>query len=393
MFDLHLSLATGGFVQRGALLEAARSIPDADEIQAAQERLVGQTQVDASTATRTILVPGRIVGLDVTAAPQVTSVDTTAGRALRSSDRQRAVAVLDTHFARYYHLPAQGRIRVSGGSLAYVGQGIGPEYFLIVGEQGNLLAEANFAVVFTPLETAQRLLGRPGLVDDLVLTLDPGANAGAVRSQIAKAMRARLPNVGFELTGRQGDWSYRLLYRDIKSDQRFYTIFAILILAGAAFASFNLIGRMVEAQRREIGIGMSLGTPPRLLAVRPLLVGLEIALLGVVFGIGVGFLVGWLVGGLFRTYQPLPVWETPFQPLTFLRSAALGLVVPFLASAYPVWRAVRVPPVEAIRTGALTAKTGGLAPVLARIPLPGNSFVQMPFRNVLRTPRRPRSRS
>ena len=35
----------------------------------------------------------------------------------------------------------------------------------------------------------------------------------------------------------------------------FYAIFATLILAGAAFAAFNLTGRMVEAQRREIGVG------------------------------------------------------------------------------------------------------------------------------------------
>ena len=50
-----------------------------------------------------------------------------------------------------------------------------------------------------------------------------------------------------------------MLYDDIDNDQKFFTIFALLILAGAAFAAFNLIGRIVEAQRREIGVGMSLG--------------------------------------------------------------------------------------------------------------------------------------
>jgi putative ABC transport system permease protein len=389
MFDLHLSLATGGYVSRGALLAVARSIPHAHQIAAVEERLVGPTQVDASVSRRTILVPGRLVGLDLTAGgPRLTRVDATAGRTLAEGDRGRAVAVLDAHFARYHRLPARGRIRLSGGGLAYVGQGLGPEYLVIVGEQGNLLAEANFAVVFVSLETAQRLLGRPGLVDDLVLTLRPGANAAAIRSELAQGMRKRLPDAGFELHGRSGDWSYRLLYRDIDGDQRFYTIFALLILAGAAFASFNLAARMVEAQRREIGIGMALGAPPGLLAIRPLLVGLEIALLGVVFGVGVGLLVGWLVGGLFRTYQPLPVWDTPFQPLMFLRSGALGLVLPFLASAYPVWRALRVPPADAIRTGPLTAKTGGFAPLLARLPLPGRILVRIPVRNVVRTPMR-----
>jgi putative ABC transport system permease protein len=53
-----------------------------------------------------------------------------------------------------------------------------------------------------------------------------------------------------------------------------------------------------------------------------------------------------------------------------------------------VWRAVRVAPVDAIRTGHLAARGGGLAPLLKRIPMPGDSFGQMPFRNLLRAPRR-----
>ena len=50
-------------------------------------------------------------------------------------------------------------------------------------------------------------------------------------------------------------------------------IFAALLLGAAAFAAFNLISRTIEAQRREIGIGMALGVNPGALARRPLLLG------------------------------------------------------------------------------------------------------------------------
>jgi putative ABC transport system permease protein len=56
--------------------------------------------------------------------------------------------------------------------------------------------------------------------------------------------------------------------------------------------------------------------------------------------------------------------------------------------AWPVWRAVRVQPVEAIRVGHLAARGGGLAPLLRRLPSRGRSYRQIPLRNVLRTPRR-----
>ena len=44
-----------------------------------------------------------------------------------------------------------------------------------------------------------------------------------------------------------------------------------MILAGAGFAAFNLTKRVVEAQRRDIGIAMSLGVPRLQIAVRTML--------------------------------------------------------------------------------------------------------------------------
>jgi putative ABC transport system permease protein len=47
-----------------------------------------------------------------------------------------------------------------------------------------------------------------------------------------------------------------------------------------------------------------------------------------------------------------------------------------------------VQPIDAIRTSAASARGVGLSPWLARLRLPGTSIVQLPFRNVLRSPRR-----
>lgn len=71
-----------------------------------------------------------------------------------------------------------------------------------------------------------------------------------------------------------------------------------------------------------------------------------------------------------------------------MRAAALGFLLPLAATVYPVWRGVRVPPIEAIRVGFHAAKGGGFAPLLKRIRLPGSSLAQMPLRNVVRAPRR-----
>jgi putative ABC transport system permease protein len=170
----------------------------------------------------------------------------------------------------------------------------------------------------------------------------------------------------------------------MNSTRRLYTLFAAMLLMGAAFGAFNLMVRIVESQRREIGIAMALGTPPLRIAMRPLLIGLEVMFGGVLFGIGVGIFVDHLVGGVLRTYLPLPVWKTGFQAWTFAQGMLIGVAVSFVAIAWPVARAVRVPPVEAIRHTAVAPR--GRRHL--KIPLAGNSIVRMPFRNVMRSARR-----
>ena len=174
----------------------------------------------------------------------------------------------------------------------------------------------------------------------------------------------------------------------MENEQEFLNIFALLIFIGAVMGAFNLITRLSEAQRREIGISMALGVPPSRIAIRPLLVGAQIALLGVVFGVLVGVVIGNLMMSVMDTLLVLPIWLTDFQWSLFFWVAVGGFVIPFAAAAYPVWRAVRVKPIDAIRTGHLAARGGSLAPVIKRLRLPGDTFSQLPFRNLLRAPRR-----
>ncbi len=161
-----------------------------------------------------------------------------------------------------------------------------------------------------------------------------------------------------------------------------------LVLLAAALAAFNLVTRIVEAQRREIGIGMALGVPRARLAIRPLLVGVQIGILGTIAGIGVGLLVGSAMRSLMESFVPLPAWRTEFQFAYYAQGALLGLAIPLMAAVLPVWRAVRVEPIEAIRTGHLAARGSRFTDWTNRLRLPGSSLTHIPIRNVLRTPRR-----
>jgi putative ABC transport system permease protein len=382
MHDLRLTLAEGSTAPEGALAAALAHSRARGDVIASTERLVLPTQVDASTRDRTVIVPGRIVG-----APAGAAVDDLS---LRSGRLPAGGAVaLESNFATHYDLPPSGAIMLAGARRArYSGQVLAPEYFIVTAPGADFGAEAVFAVVFAPLATAQRLAGQPGRVNQLVLRVRPGADAAAVRDRLTRALRDALPGTGFTFTARDAEPAHRLIYKDAEGDQAMLDIFAFLLLGAATFAAFNLISRTIEAQRREIGIGMALGVEPRALARRPLLLGAQIALAGIAHGIPVGLAADAWLAGVMETFFPMPVVRANFQPRYYLEGAALGLALPVLAAAVPVWRAVRVTPVDAIRVGARAARSSGLAWLAKGVRVPGGSLANLPLRNVLRTPRR-----
>ncbi len=380
MHDLRAELSPGTFADEGVLAAAVAALPSADQVADVEERLIVDTQVDASTPDETVLVNGRIVG---TADPTDASVD-----ALWVRDGSGDGAVLEAKFADYYDLPDAGTVELAGGRrLDYVGLGVAPEDFFVTGTEGSILAHADLAGVYLDLDVAQELAGREGQVNDVVLTLLPGADRDAMEQELDAALDS-LPGVGATVTNQDDAEAFRILYEDIDNDQQIWNLLSGLVLLAAVVAAFNLITRIVEAQRREIGIGAALGLRRRELARRPMLIGAQIAVLGVVFGVVIGLLVGVAMADLMRSFVPLPRQRTPFQLGVFMQAAALGFAVPLLAAALPVWRAVRVEPIEAIRTGHLAAKAGRLTTWTRRVHLPGSSLTQIPLRNALRTPRR-----
>jgi putative ABC transport system permease protein len=394
--DLRVQVEEGAFAPGGSLAAAARAIPAADEVSAASERLIVPTQIDATAAAPDgVLTPGRLIGvepgtprtidgIEVTG-PPVDAIAVDEGSGLGAGTG----ALLDPLYAEENEISVPARIELAGGAaLELSGLGSSPETFLTTGPSGSFGSAADFGNVFAPLATVQQLSGRPGRVNELALTLRAGGDREAVAAQLARRIGRDLPGLGVAISEREDIDAHRLLYEDAENDQQLFNVFAFLILAGAAFGAFNLISRTIEAQRREIGIGMALGVPPARLAVRPLMLGAQIAVLGAVLGIGAGLLInGWL-RSLLVDQLPLPILVTDFQVDVFMRAAVIALLIPILAAAWPVRRGLRVTPIEAIEVGARAARSSGLAPLLGRLPLPGSSLAQMPPRNVLRTPRR-----
>lgn len=384
--DVRVNLADGAFVREGRL-RAALTTTSSGMVAAAEERLVASSQIDASRPGKPVIVPARLIGVPVRPDGQaVDAIATRSGRGLSARPGAQGV-VLDWSFARHYGLPGSGRVRIAGiGPAAYSGTGVSPQYFLIVNDSGMSGSESALAVVYAPLALAQRAIKRPGQVNELLVRGTPGTSPEQLARAVRRDLAAAVPGAGVTVTLGPDEGSTRLQYRDARNDQKTYWAFAMILLVGAALSAFNLISRVVEAQRREIGIGMALGLEPRAIAVRPMLLGAQIGALGAALGVPVGIGLAALIQSLFKDFLPLPAYASTFPGRLYLIGAAIGLAIPLIAAAWPVRRAVGVAPVDAIRTGYRSAKGGGATGLLRR--LPGRPIAALPLRNLARTPRR-----
>lgn len=380
--DIRFELSPGIFAAEGELLAAVRSAGvGGGEV---AERLVVDSQVDTTTATsgEGTLVVARLVGMNMSGSVGVDDLWVRDGSS-------KGGAVVEAKFADALGLDSTGSLLAAGGvEIEYSGTGVIPEDYYYEGPPGSLLSLGELAPIYLDLAELQEIAERPGQVNDVVVSLD--ANDPVQLAETADRIAAELDAMGLSYTRTVGDDEYavRVLYDDIESDQKVFTMVSALILGAAALAAFNLINRIVESQRREIGIGMALGVDRRRLALRPMAVGVQVALVGVLGGIGVGYAIGGAMKGVFASFLPLPVYLTPFQTGVYLRAAVIAVALPLVAAAIPVRRALSVEPIQAIRLGHLAAKQSRLGDWTARLRLPGSTFAVMPVRNLVRTPRR-----
>ncbi len=185
--DLKATLPEGGFAAAGSLRAAVGDIPHADWVAAAEERLIVPIQVDASVGNKVILVAGQIVGAEPNAT--INRLYLASGVAPVAVSSGMTVT-LESKFADVHGLAPTGTVRISGGAeLRYASLGYSPEYFRVVGRPGTLTTEVGFGVLFATLADVRTLTNRVGEVNDVVLRLNPGADASLVADELRTSLR------------------------------------------------------------------------------------------------------------------------------------------------------------------------------------------------------------
>jgi lipoprotein-releasing system permease protein len=189
-----------------------------------------------------------------------------------------------------------------------------------------------------------------------------------VRLKIRDLHQAR--EVAQELAGRLSgdlllrDWTRqnRTWFAAVQMEKRMLFIILTLIVAVAAFNLVSTLVMTVTDKRADIAILRTLGASPRsvmaIFMVQGALVGVIGTLVGLLLGLGIAFNVDTLVPAIERllgaTFLPKDIYlisQMPSDPQRgdVLPIAMISLLLAFVSTLYPSWRASRVNPAEALR--------------------------------------------
>jgi lipoprotein-releasing system permease protein len=160
------------------------------------------------------------------------------------------------------------------------------------------------------------------------------------------------------------DWTRqnRTWFAAVQLEKRMMFIILTLIVAVAAFNLVSTLVMTVTDKRADIAILRTLGASPRsimgIFVVQGAAVGVIGTGLGLLLGLGVAFNIDTIVPALERllgaSFLPQDIYlisRMPSDPQQgdIVPVAVISLVLAFLATLYPSWRASRVNPAEALR--------------------------------------------
>ncbi len=207
------------------------------------------------------------------------------------------------------------------------------------------------SMVIFPLATAQQVFGKVGQFDQIQVRAAKGVSPAA----LVNAIRPLLPASALVVTSQQQ------ASQATKDTSGFLNIFQDFLLAFGGIALFvgsfviaNTLSITIAQRTRELATLRTLGATRRQVLGSVMIEALVVGVLASVVGLFLGLGLAKGLNSLLVSFGiNLPQTSTVFKTRTIIVALAVGIIVTLLAALRPALRSTRVPPIAAVREGAV----------------------------------------
>jgi putative ABC transport system permease protein len=264
-------------------------------------------------------------------------------------------------FAEAARIPLGGTVHlvIDGRSLTLriVGLALSPEYVYVPAVASPMPDDAHQGVLWAPRAMVERAAGLGGAFSAVSLKLAPGASVEPV---LAAVDRVLAPYGGQPAIGRHDQASDRFQTDHIQQMGLMAMVIPPIFLAVAAALVGMVLGRMVEAEREQIGLLKAFGYSDLAAASGYLRMAALVGLIGAAAGGALGGWMGGLVIDLMARYVRSPSLHGQFSWVALALSAGVSMAAAVGGSVLAVRRALRLSPAVAMQPPAPAAYRRGL---------------------------------
>ncbi|MHA2108245.1 MAG: FtsX-like permease family protein [Candidatus Hodarchaeales archaeon] len=332
--------------------------------------------------------------------PDVNGYRILSGTPYSKLSRYQNVCLAEAHLAEYWKLEPQEFIAIGDARTPFEIIGVigSPEYLINQGDFADIMpSPKRFGVVFLPLRVAQNLLGVQGKVNEISVLLEDGLSKKS-REEIADDLKIFLETkYDLKLSDPidiDNQASYWLMRLDIEEAREFGIVLPIIILGMAIGGLYVLFGRMVVAERKDIGVAQALGYDRRTIILQYLGISMVIAITGTIIGTLLGL---WFLSFFSPLY--VDMLTIPFDPEVTIEwpiviaGIIIGILTGLVGGYFPVRGSIQPLPAESLRFDPSLHITTGKIPLIERILKkfkinPRVTGLRLPLRNFFRSKRR-----
>ena len=315
-------------------------------VSAVETRVVAPAILTTDAADRT--ATARVVSIPAARRPRVNDLYLSSGGWIEPGRSEQVI--VSEGFARARHLAPGDRLSalINGRSyrLVVVGTALSPEYVYTIPPGELVPDDSRFGVVWMEERALASAMNLDGAFNDIALRLGSGV---APEATMARLDRLLAPYGGLGAAPRALQLSHWFISNELKQLQSFGWLLPSIFLIVGAFILNVALTRALALQRSQIAALKALGYGNATIAWHYIKWALVIGSAGLILGVAAGQWLGGALGQLYNDIFRFPDLRFQIPGAVLLGATALTVAAAVSGAWLAVWRAVRVPPAEAMR--------------------------------------------